>query len=130
MDAVYKFRGSVHSDLKCVKSFLESALSSLNHYIYDEELLFEIRLILDELVINGVLHGNESDWHKKVYLNVTLSEDSVIIKVRDEGSGVVYQEEAYDPLDLKTSGRGLIIVQALTDDLILQDNQVIAIKKF
>lgn len=129
MDALYKFRGSVHSDLGCVKTFLDSALSSLNHYIYDEELLFEIKLILDELVINGVLHGNGSDWHKKVHLHVTLDEASIIIKVQDEGSGVVCDTTTYNPYDLKTSGRGLIIVQALTDDLILQDNQVIAIKK-
>lgn len=129
MDTLYKFKGSVHSDLDYVKSFLESALSNLNYYIYNEELLCDIKLILNELVINGVLHGNEEDGNKRVYLNVTLNEDYITIVVTDEGKGVEYDCSDYDPQELKCSGRGLLLVEALTDRLILDENQVIAIKK-
>ena len=65
MNTLYKFKGSVNSDLSLIKSFLDSAIMDLDSFIKDEEKLFDIKVILNELVINGAMHGNEEDLNKK-----------------------------------------------------------------
>ena len=61
MDTLYRFKGFVNSDLSLIKSFLDSAIMDLNPYITDQEKLFDIKVILNELVINGAVHGNQED---------------------------------------------------------------------
>lgn len=61
MDTLYKFKGFVNSDLSLIKNFLDSAMKDLNPFIRDQEKLFDIKVILNELVVNGAMHGNEED---------------------------------------------------------------------
>ena len=129
MDLIYKFRGSVNSDLSKVKPFLDSMMYDLNNFIFNQDTLFDIKLILDELIINSVLHGNNKDCLKNVYLSVNLLKDSIVIKVKDEGCGITYNFNDYDFKNLKCSGRGLLLVKALTDSLVLNNNEVIVKKK-
>ena len=128
MDTLYKFKGFVNSDLSLIKNFLDSAMKDLNPYITDQEKLFDIKVILNELVVNGAMHGNEEDLNKKVCLKLILDRDSLKIIVKDEGRGVDFDTTLYDCTQKRCNGRGLLIVEALTDQLILNDNEVIAIK--
>lgn len=128
MDTLYKFKGFVNSDLSLIKNFLDSAMKDLNPFIRDQEKLFDIKVILNELVVNGAMHGNEEDLNKKVCLKLILDRDSLKIIVKDEGRGVDFDTTLYDCTQKKCNGRGLLIVEALTDQLILNDNEVIAIK--
>lgn len=129
MDTLYKFKGFVNSDLSLIKNFLDSAMKDLNPYIRDQEKLFDIKVILNELVVNGAMHGNEEDLDKKVCLKLILDRDYLKIIVKDEGRGVDFDTALYDCTQKRCNGRGLLIVEALTDQLILNDNEVIAIKK-
>lgn len=128
MDTLYKFKGFVNSDLSLIKNFLDSAMKDLNPFIRDQEKLFDIKVILNELVVNGAMHGNEEDLNKKVCLKLILDRDSLKIIVKDEGRGVDFDTTLYDCTQKRCNGRGLLIVEALTDQLILNDNEVIAIK--
>lgn len=128
MNTLYNYKGFVKSDLSLIKSFLDIAISKLNPYIIDEDKLFDIKVILNELVINGAMHGNCEDLNKKVYLDLILNEDFLKIIVKDEGRGVAFDTSLYDCTKKCCSGRGLVIVEALTDKLILKNNEVIAIK--
>lgn len=128
MNTLYKFKGSVNSDLSLIKSFLDSAIMDLDSFIKDEEKLFDIKVILNELVINGAMHGNEEDLNKKVCLKLILDDDSLKIIVKDEGRGVDFDTSLYNCTEKGCNGRGLLIVEALTDQLILNENEVIAIK--
>ena len=128
MDTLYKFKGFVNSDLSLIKNFLDSAMKDLNPFIRDQEKLFDIKVILNELVVNGAMHGNKEDLDKKVCLKLILDSDSLKIIVKDEGRGVDFDTALYDCTQKRCNGRGLLIVEALTDQLILNDNEVIAIK--
>ena len=128
MDTLYRFKGFVNSDLSLIKNFLDSALRDLNPFIEDQEKLFDIKVILNELVVNGAMHGNEEDLNKKVCLKLILDESSLKIIVKDEGRGVDFDPSLYDCKEKSCNGRGLLIVEALTDQLILNENEVIAIK--
>lgn len=59
---------------------------------------------------------------------MVMDEKSLMIIVKDEGEGINYESLRDDCKSWDFNGRGLFIVEALTDELILHDNEVIAIK--
>lgn len=124
----YHFSGCVRSDLEKIKYFVDNRIRELNRYIDDEDKLFDIRLVVNELVINGALHGNNMSDIKTVYLNIDLVDGKLTIQVQDEGQGVTFDiEKDYRPEKMMSSGRGLVLVNALVDKLILNKNLIIAV---
>ncbi len=128
MDAIYAYQGAVCSEIKEIKPFVEDVLKKIKKYIYDEETIFDLKLILDELVVNGALHGNELNRDKFVYLNVILERSSITIKVVDEGCGIINHSTAECFNSEKCNGRGLVLVEALTDRVVFNKNEVIVLK--
>ena len=86
MSFIYK--GSVPSDLDDTKFFVENLLVQLEEKIQSEDLLFDLKIILNELIINSVIHGNRCNRNKWVDLSLTISDNSVTIQVQDEGEGI------------------------------------------
>ena len=124
----FTYYGSISSDLRLVKNFIEEILNKLNNIIDNGDTMFDIKLILNELVINGIFHGNECIETKCVKISLEIKDGQIRIEVKDEGRGIDYDFSTYDPLDLKCSGRGLILVHGLSDELIVKNNCIIAIK--
>ncbi|MDO5028832.1 MAG: ATP-binding protein [Bacillota bacterium] len=123
----YYFNGCVRSDLKTIKDFVETRIQEMNRYILDSDKLFDIKLIVNELVINGALHGNKLSSDRSVYLKIDIKEDSMTIKVRDEGNGISYDvDKDYYPEDMLSTGRGLVLVNGLVDRVELDHNKVVA----
>lgn len=123
----YHFCGCVKSDLDKIKYFVDSRIEDLNRYIVDDTKLFEIKLIVNELIINGAIHGNRMSDNKSVYLNIDYRDDMLLIRVKDEGNGIVFSEEDYDPSKMMSHGRGLILVNGLVDELEMKKNVIRAI---
>lgn len=124
----FTYCASINSDLKLIKNFVEEILNKLNRIIDNGDTMFDLKLILNELVINGVFHGNECIETKCVDLTLEIKNGQIRIEVKDEGGGIDYDFTKYDPLDLKCSGRGLVLVHGLSDELIVKNNRIIAIK--
>lgn len=125
----FTYRGSVCSDLELTKRFIEGILNKLSQSVDNKDTLFDIRIILNELVINGVLHGNDEVPAKCVDLRLEIRDNKLMIEVRDEGDGINYDFKAYNPEELKFNGRGLVLVRGLSDELYIDRNKVIAIKR-
>ncbi|WP_138159459.1 ATP-binding protein [Peptoniphilus catoniae] len=129
MDTIYKYKGTVRGDLGELRPFLDSAMINLKKYIYNEETIFDLKLILQELMVNGLIHGNLRDIHKQIKLTIYLRQSSITIKVEDEGEGVDFDFNSYDYKKRSSGGRGLILVKALTDTLVFNKNKVIVMKR-
>jgi serine/threonine-protein kinase RsbW len=90
---------------------------------YGKQQCEEIGLAVRESVANAVLHGNHSDVNKKVFLTAEMQPHGLVISIRDEGEGFD-PESLPDPLITanlrRESGRGLILVKALMDEVILR----------
>lgn len=119
---------SVCSDLKEIRGFLEKILDQLDNIIKDENLLFDTKLILHELVANGAIHGNLEDETKNIKVKLELNKSKLQIEVTDEGIGFCYDEQAYDPMKLKCNGRGLVLVDGLSDEFYIKNNKAVSIK--
>lgn len=124
----FAFKGSVCSDLCVIRNFVQDVLEKLNKVINDETVMFDVRLILNELMANGVIHGNNFDKDKCIKLSVEVIGDLVRIEVTDEGQGFECDLKSYDPLELKCCGRGLILVNGLSDELYVDKNRIVAVK--
>lgn len=124
----FKYSGIVCSDLDMIRNFVDEVLNKLGKLIKDNDTMFDIKLILNELIINGVLHGNNCITTKCVKLNLEVKDNKITIQVEDEGQGIDYDLGSYDPNDLKCCGRGLVIVNGLSDEFYIEKNKVIAVK--
>lgn len=123
----YTYKGRINSDIEEIASVVLNIIKKLNTIETDENLLFDIRIIMNELLINGCEHGNCYDQKKKIDLAVLINERKIRIQVNDQGDGVKYQLVDYRPESFCSSGRGLRIVEKLSDELIIQNNSVTAI---
>lgn len=99
--------------------------------VADESSLFYIKVILNELLVNAVLHGNNGQKDKSVVLTVNLGENkSIHIEVEDEGNGYDYRllmDDAYercpcDICDCTETGRGLLIIKKLSKKVMFNKN--------
>ncbi len=124
----YKYSGVVMSDLEAIKFFLEEILLEIEGYIDDENMVFDIRLILNELIINSAIHGNNLVQNKGIKLDIDLKNGQIEISVEDEGEGIDCSVDSYDPLDMKCCGRGLLIVNKLSDQLLIEKNRIMVVK--
>lgn len=126
----YIYKGTVCSDLEIIKTFIDEKIKILGGIIQNRDILFDIRIILNELIVNGALHGNECMTSKCVTLNLEVKDNRLKIEVKDEGKGIDFDLNSYNPLELKCCGRGLVIVNGLSDEFYVDKNKVIAIKYF
>lgn len=89
--------------------------------------LFELKVILNEILINAVRHGNREDEKKFVKVNAGVSgHDIMFIIVEDEGGGYDFSDacrcrkpccETADPLEMSENGRGIMIIRSLCDNV-------------
>ena len=54
---MYKFYGTVSSNIESVEIFVDRIVENLYEYL-PNEMIFNIRLVLNELMINFALYGN------------------------------------------------------------------------
>jgi serine/threonine-protein kinase RsbW len=88
--------------------------------------LFELRVILNEILVNAVIHGNNEDEDKHVRINAGLSGQVLFVSVEDEGAGYDFNNicaerkpcmDSADPLEVCECGRGLMIVKSLCNNV-------------
>ncbi len=126
MIRMYKFEECISSTILDASNIAKTITNSISKFFNDEELIYNLRLIIAELMVNGVEHGNSCDCNKKVTLCVEIIKDKIIIKVKDQGKGINCNLDEYKFNVNKTCGRGLFIVQKLTDNLTIKRNEIVA----
>ncbi len=124
----YNYKGTVCSDLETIKSFIDQTVSNLDSLISDSDLIFDIKVILNELIVNGALHGNECVPSKCISLTLKMNSKTLTIEVQDEGNGIDYDPEEYKSKELKSWGRGLVLVNGLSDEFYVDRNKVVSVK--
>jgi len=107
---------SNRSEIQKFEEFLESVNSKFN---LSAERFINLQIASSEAVVNAIVHGNNEDASKKVYVEIQFDDNSMLIKIRDEGKGFDLQTLP-DPTSneniLKESGRGIFIIRSLVDD--------------
>jgi len=123
----YKMVKKIHSDINLVKYAVDDILLKIQGNLADST-FFNTKLILNELLINGVMHGNLQDENKSLFIDVTLDNSSLIISVADEGSGIKYNHKKFGEYDFSESGRGLMLVEGLSDKVSVEGNKITCVQ--
>ncbi len=107
--------------------------------LYEECLIFDSKVILNELILNAIKHGNKEDINKSVKISAALINSIyLLIEVEDEGEGYNYNctlnNGDFNCLDegiLMEGGRGLLIIKCLCDKVKLnkKGNKIAVLKK-
>ena len=123
----------VPTDLSEVQKASAKVLAFLKPLDLSHAFLFDVRLCLEEALINAMKYGNNLRKDLKVSLAVEVSGKKVQITVEDRGKG-------FDPKDLKsctseenllrTRGRGVYLIHRLMDEVKYnaQGNRLVMVK--
>ena len=107
---------SVLESLTLVENFADTLKEK---YQIREDVYANILICLNELVNNAIIHGNKKDKHKKVYINLEVQNNKLMIfSISDEGSGFDYSilPDPTAPENLENlAGRGIFIIKQLAD---------------
>ncbi len=102
---------------------LENLVEEISErYHVSEDTFANMMTCLNEALINAIIHGNQSDATKTVYINAEITDHKKIIwTVADEGPGFDYNNlpdpTAAENLE-KLTGRGVFIIKHLADQFI------------
>jgi serine/threonine-protein kinase RsbW len=123
-------RRIIKSELSELQYNLKQMEETLSKAIPNKEAFFNVRLILNELVCNGSIHGNNLDPNKEVKVCVLVNKNEVIIEVTDQGTGFDTIPSSCEEKNLEYNdhGRGLVLVNGLSDKFEVEDNTVRAVK--
>jgi serine/threonine-protein kinase RsbW len=108
------------SDVNIISPFVDQVLRFISSPEEDES-NFEVGLALREALVNAIVHGNQEDLHKHVYVTYRSTADGeILITIQDEGQGfdvnAVADPTAQEHL-LRTSGRGIYLMTTLMDEV-------------
>jgi serine/threonine-protein kinase RsbW len=107
----------------------------------DESTLFDLKVILNEIVMNAVKHGNREDVNKLVKVHAGINSNGyALIVVEDEGGGYDYgclcrghgpKGNGCDVFSFQESGRGIMLVNSLCDRVKVnaRGNRIMVVKK-
>jgi serine/threonine-protein kinase RsbW len=133
------FNSSISGNVDNIKATVNSILYNLKNVCagIEEDCIFELKVILNELLINAIKHGNKEECGKQVKVTAGLSENGyAVLIIEDEGEGYNYISENnfYNFNDLnqiKETGRGILIIKNLCDRVKTNNkgNKIVVLKK-
>jgi serine/threonine-protein kinase RsbW len=116
-----ELRNTVPSHVDIVSPFVDQLMRFISRFRRSDESNAEIDLALREALVNAIVHGNQNDPSKRVYVNCRCTTDGeVSITIEDEGNG--FRNDAVsDPTlpenKLRTHGRGIYLIRTLMDEV-------------
>lgn len=137
------YDGSIASSINSVGTAVSEVISNIKatYGPLEEGTLFELSVVLNELVLNAVKHGNKEDESKKVRITAGVTENGfACLIIEDEGYGYDYECFCKSKADcageddicsIMESGRGILIVKNLCDRVKVNDkgNKIVILKK-
>ena len=119
-----ELRNSFPSYVEIVPPFMDQFMRFISKFREDDETKSDIELAVREAIANAIVHGNQKDPRKRVYVKSRCTRDGeVSITIEDEGQG--FKSDAIpDPTApnnvLRTHGRGICLIKALMDEVDFQ----------
>jgi serine/threonine-protein kinase RsbW len=94
----------------CINVILE-ALRLLD---YNEQILFGVRLAVEEALVNSIRHGHRNNPAKTVHIRFQATEQQLLVEIQDEGPGFD-PDGVPDPLSPENlerpGGRGVFLMR-------------------
>lgn len=143
MKSIDFYSSFIPSSINNIRIVEDDLLSKLRNCFgeLEDSSLFELKVILNEVLINAIQHGNGEDESKKVSINASFAENDLLsIVIEDEGCGYDFAhtckklrpfgDDNSQP-DIRERGRGILLLKGLCDTLKVnkKGNKVIIMKR-
>lgn len=108
-------------------------LAALDSSGFQDDAIRKMKIVLTELLVNGLIHGNRKNGTKKLTIGHSITPHRAVISVMDEGNGfdpsTVPDPTLAENLE-KPSGRGLFIVRHFVDSMMFNQtgNRITVVK--
>jgi serine/threonine-protein kinase RsbW len=114
-----ELRNTLPSHVDIISPFVDQLMHFISRFRRADK--FEIELASREAIANAIVHGNQEDPYKRVYVRCRCTADGgVSITVQDEGDGFE-SDTVPDPTALENlfrgSGRGIYLIKTLMDEV-------------
>jgi len=86
-----------------------------------------------EATNNAIIHGNNSDPEKSVKIEMMMEQKELMVHIEDQGRGFDYATvpDPTAPENLeKINGRGIFLMERLSDEILYLENGRIVVLKF
>jgi serine/threonine-protein kinase RsbW len=111
---------TIASEVSASRDVQKRILDQVEHFEYNPNAIFAIKLALEEASMNAIKHGNKNDKNKKVHFEWRITPHLTEIIVEDEGPGFV-KEAVPDPTQdenlERCSGRGILLIEAYMNEV-------------
>lgn len=121
-----KFEKVINSSIYEIKLLVTEALRFVDSIgSYSDDKRTTARLVISELLINALYHGNKNNIIKKIKLTmIPIKRDRILVQVEDEGKGLNKKvlrakkklTDRKRPI-LDESGRGLLLISQLSGSI-------------
>ncbi|MCA9244275.1 MAG: ATP-binding protein [Phycisphaerales bacterium] len=101
--------------LRAAKEPEERILTALRNNGFRDEIIFGVKLALEEALTNAVKHGNRGDASKHITVSYAVTPERAVIMVADEGPGFApdcVPDPTLDENLERPCGRGLMLMRA------------------
>jgi serine/threonine-protein kinase RsbW len=108
---------SLIENIKIIESFIDNAREKFE---INDDIYGNIMISVTECISNAIIHGNESDKHKFVHLELLIEAEILKFIIEDEGEGFDFNElqDPTAPENIeKAGGRGIFLIKHLTDEV-------------
>ena len=111
---------TIASELTAARQVEQHLITRLRDQQCPKDVLFAIRLALEEALSNAIKHGNRLDPNKTVTVKFSVTPDELRIVITDQGPGfnplVVPDPTTDDHLE-QPNGRGIMLMRAYMDQV-------------
>ncbi len=118
------------SNVSLVESLIDKVCTDLSIH---EDLYGNVLIAVTEAVNNAIIHGNTFNVENSVTVEVIKEDQSFSFRVIDEGNGFDFMHlpDPTSPENIeKENGRGIFLIQNLSDSLSFESNGKIAVITF
>jgi len=102
-------------NIKIIDKLIDDVFYTFN---LSQTLYGNVLISVHEAVSNAILHGNNKNPNKKVYIEFKLENECLIVSVEDEGNGFDYTKlpnPTKEKNKEKLFGRGIFLISSLTN---------------
>ena len=113
---------------------VEKAIDELSMELdLSDEVYGNVLVATMEATNNAIIHGNNSDPEKMVRIEMLMDKSELRVHIEDQGQGFDYSTvpDPTAPENLeKINGRGIFLMERLSDEIIYLENGRIVVLKF
>ncbi len=133
-NGVWSLRKEIPSDTELGSRLIDPMLAEMQSRGWSLREVLRTQLAYEEAIVNAIRHGNEFRRDKRVLVELSCEDDSLMMRITDDGNGfdpTQVPDPRQDPLLETPGGRGVLLIYETMSEVLYNErgNQVTMVMK-